>query len=101
VVNTTFLFSYLVFMMVLMFMINQGAPNIVSANFEEKITPPKWDISGFDALVDALKCVVENLGMFFKLMSISTTIKAVGMILLTPFLVVLAYIIISLIRGNG
>jgi len=91
----------MVFVMVLVFLISLGAPDIVSEEFADEVKPPQCDIGGVDALIDVVVCVAKNLGIFFKLMSISTTIRVVGMVLFTPFLIALAYIIISLIRGGG
>lgn len=96
-----FLLTYMVFMGMLIFLISLGAPQIVGEKFANKISPPSCSIGGLDALVDIVICIADNIGIFFQLMSISTPIKILGIVLFTPFLIVLFYIILTLIRGGG
>jgi hypothetical protein len=51
--------------------------------------------------LDTIGWVVGNIGYFFQLMGTSTTFTLFGTLILTPFLIVLIWIVIEIIRGVG
>jgi hypothetical protein len=44
---------------------------------------------------------VQNIGYFFRLMSVSSDYLLFGALILTPFLITLIYLIIEVVRGVG
>jgi len=65
-----------------------------------KITPPTCDISGADALIDAIICFGKMIGYFFNLMTVSSEFFILGTILLI-LSIGLGYVVIRLLRGGG
>jgi len=57
---------------------------------------PTW-ATGFTGLF----YVVNNISYFFTLMTVSTPYKILGIVIFTPFTIILIWIIIRLIRGTG
>lgn len=94
-----FLVAYMVFFLFISQMVVWGATDIFTQEFVE-ITPPSCEIDGWDAVVDAVGCVFDNMGIFFSLMTISSEYTLLGTLLLTPLILGLVFVILSLIRGN-
>jgi hypothetical protein len=66
-----------------------------------KNAPPPPTIPSEPTLIDYLIWWVNNIGYFFKLMSVSSDYLLFGALILTPFLITLIYLIIEVVRGVG
>jgi hypothetical protein len=53
----------------------------------------------FDSIGYLIRYIFTNIGYFFTLMRASTTFALFGAVILTPFVIVLIWIILELIRG--
>lgn len=78
-------------------MIAWGSPTFISEEFEESITLPECTIDGWDAVLDMLGCFFSNLYFFFQLMTVNSEFLVIGLVLITPLAIGIAYIILHLI----
>ena len=98
--STNFLFVYLVFLFFTVFMVGLGAPAFISE--AQSLTPPSPpDTSGWTAIFNIVWWAISNIGYFFSLMTISSTIRAIGLILITPAVIIIFWMIIGMFRGAG
>jgi len=97
--DTKFIFMYACFVFMLVYLVNQSAVSGIMIGINQTVTPPTCDVSGWDALVDAVICVFNNLSFFFSLMSISTSYAILGTLIFTPLLITLVWVILKMIRG--
>ncbi len=59
------------------------------------ITPPPAPTS----ILDTIGYVVNNIGFFFSLMTISTTYMLFGILIVSPFIITMLWILLEMIRG--
>jgi len=97
--DTKFILVYSCFVFMLIYLINQSAVSGIDIGINQTLQPPTCDISGWDALVDAVMCVFVNLSFFFSLMSISTGYTLLGTLIFTPLLATLLWVILKMVRG--
>ena len=93
-----FIYTYVVFLFFVTFMISLGAPSFMSTySIPEPPEPP--DVSGWTAVFDIIYWAVQNWIYFFELMMVSSEIRAVGILILSPLVFILIWILISFARG--
>ncbi len=61
--------------------------------------PPTPELSGTPSVLDSLIWVFANLGYFFALMTVSTEFFLFGVMILTPFVVGVVWMLLELARG--
>lgn len=107
VTKIQFLLGYSVFLFFIMQISAMAGEAIISGiNTPDVPTQPdKPDRGGFwgfwDGLVNTTRYIFGNIGYFFKLMGASTTFGMFGAVILTPFMIVLIWMLLELIRGSG
>ena len=99
-VSTTekFLFSYSVLLFFITFMISLGFSGF-GGNIAG-LTPPIIPQTGID-IFNFLPFVFDNIVFFFTLMTVDTGIAFLGILLFSPAIILLIYILLKLIRGGG
>jgi len=103
------LFTYTVFLMVVLLLITMGAPSLVDEETRQKLESlsvpkekPSWiDIPVIGPIYGFFKAVYDGLTTLYILLSFSSTIRWFTLIILTPYLVLIFYIILRLLRGGG
>ncbi|MFQ6118302.1 MAG: hypothetical protein ACE5KE_00280 [Methanosarcinales archaeon] len=112
-----FLFGYLIFVFFLVFIISLGAGDYFAGNIAEVCvnassvgnitgTSPQCSIvvpsppTAFDP-ISTLIYVVASIFFFFQLMTVDAGILWLGIIIFSPALIMLLYILLRLIRGGG
>lgn len=94
-----FLYTYSVFMFTALFLIGLGAPTFLE-NLPSAPEPPEFpDVSGWTDIFDIIIWGFKNIVYFFELMLVSSSIRAVTLILITPFIICLIWIVLSFVRG--
>ena len=93
-----FLFSYSVFLFFITFMISLGFSGF-GGNISGLIAPsiPTNNVDFFTFLF----FVFDNIVFFFTLMTVDTGIAFLGIVLFSPAIILLIYILLKLIRGGG
>ena len=105
VTKIQFIMGYSIFLFFLMQLSSMAGQAIVSGisppDVPSKPTfPNQTGIVGFlNTVLDMIQYLFHNIGYFFKLMGASTTFGIFGAVVLTPFTIVLVWIILELIRG--
>lgn len=105
-----FIFAYMVFFLFITQITALGSPAFFSGNVEIP-NPPNCEVStGWwsdvpviaqaKILLDMLGCGWNNFTYFFTLMSFSSSITILGAILITPFVIVLMWLLVSWLRGR-
>jgi len=88
-----FLFFYIMFLFIVMQLSAMAGSSIVRGMPDIQIpSPPSsiWGVPGW---------VINNIKFFFKLMTISTPYTFLGAILLTPFFVLLVWMLIEMLTN--
>jgi len=108
VTKISFILSYSLFVFFVIFMITLGAPEIVSEEARKEISeittpeePPSWasyPIIGH--LYTFLKGAYDFLKVFYTLLKFSSGIRWLTVILISPLIITLAYVIIGILRGG-
>lgn len=84
-----------------------GGADVLSADVSSELSTPPMeqsgacDISGWDAVVDAVVCAGENIWYLTTLIGLKVGNKYVKYLLIVPFTVVISYIIVSVLRGGS
>ena len=98
-----FIFGYSVFLFFITFMISLGYSGF-GGNIGQ-LTPPQLpnipEANILDVLIGMFLYVIDNIGFFFLLMSVDTGIAFLGIVLFSPAIIVITYIVLKLIRGGG
>lgn len=108
-----FLYTYLLFICFYLLILTLGAPSFLPEETRQKIenitgnitaeVPRGWweDIPVIGPVYGFLKGVYDGLSTLWILLTVSSTVRWITIIIITPFVVTLFYIILRLIRGGG
>lgn len=100
---------YSIFILFIVFLGSMGFNQVVfggDSGATELKDPPEFgegtcEISGWDAVVDAVKCAVDNASYYFSIVTTGSNYKWLNYIILIPISIGLVYVIIKeLIRGS-
>lgn len=95
-----YVITYLFFLFFIAFMVSMGSPLFLGE--VGAFTPPDPpDTSGWGAIINVVVWSVQNIAFFFRLMGISTTVRWVGILILSPLILGMFWVLLSLIRGVG
>lgn len=107
VTKIQFLLFYSIFLFFLMQISVMAGESIVSGI--NAPIPPKPPSAGggegiigfFDSIISIMAYVFRNIAYFFSLMNANSTFRIFGAVVLTPFVIVLIWIILELIKPFG
>jgi len=100
--SLSFIFGVVVFFSFMVFMSVEYAgdqTSIVSGLDPAEFEAPTCEISGWDAIIDAVVCAVDYTGSFISLMSISSEWLLFNSVIIFAVIVGLIWAVVELIRG--
>jgi len=98
-----FILTYAFFLFFLVFLIGLGLGDMFAGNIAGLTapTPPAQSDSSFIGLLNFFGFLVDNIGFFFILMTVDTGIAFLGLLIFSPAIIILIYLLLKLIRGGG
>lgn len=88
------------FMVFVVYFSNQAQISVLSGEFDIA-ERPVCDIGGWNAVVDVIVCIYDQLAYFWNMMTVSSTYAIITTLLLIPLVAGLFWVILSLIRGGA
>lgn len=104
-----FLLSYTVFIFFFILLVTLGAPTFLSEEARSKIEAmtvpkerPSWvEIPIIGPIYGFFRGIWDGLYTLYILLTFSSTIKWLTLLIVTPFLVTMFYVILRILRGGG
>jgi hypothetical protein len=104
-----FVIGYTMFVSMMVYMIGLGGPAFVPADVQETFrsltvpvgVPAYLDYPIIGAVASFIVGAYNNLHIFYTLLTFSVTIQWLSIIILTPYLIGMSYVIIKILRGGG
>jgi len=90
-----FIFTTTVFFLFIIQMSAILGVDIISSQIPSSITPP----SAPNSIIDIFGYIVSNFGIFFQLMTVSSTFLIFGSVILTAYVISMIWVILELVRG--
>lgn len=89
----TIIFGYIVFFLVISQLTAMGAPTV----FNDVLTNPDDYICEPDGIFGSLRCVWQNMGIFFDLMKVGTEWAMLSAAMVIPFVIMVAWVVLRLL----
>jgi hypothetical protein len=93
------MFGYIVFFTFIVTLLGIFGTTGVATAFGDSVSTPACEVGGWDALVDIAVCAYNYFTFFFSLMSVSSTYLLVGVLLVTPMVIMILWFLAEWLRG--